>query len=126
MSKEKEELLKTLKIEDLVWFIYLIIIGLSFYSNYIERIYIYTNSEESKNKYRTINIIIFIIFVLICAYFTYENYQAIIKLKDSDSDNKKNLTYIELVASLFALLSALLFLYAAIKDIDIETEIAFN
>lgn len=124
--EEKLRILKALKIEDFVWVIYLVIIGLSFYSNYIERDYIINDSEESKQKYQIINIIIFSIAVLIYLYFAYDNYRATQELKDSDSYNKKKFTYLEFVGAILALLSGLIFLYAAINDRDIETEIAFN
>lgn len=124
--EEKLKLLKALKIEDFVWVIYLVIIGLSFYSNHIERNYIINDNEESKNKYQIINIIIFTIAVFIYLYFTYDNYKATVELKECDSYDKKKYTYLELIASLLALISGIIFLYVAIKDSNLETEIAFN
>lgn len=124
--EEKLRLLKALKIEDFVWIIYLVIIGLSFYSNHIERDYIINDSEESKKKYQIINIIIFSIATLIYLYFAYDNYKATQELNNSDSYNKKKFTYLEFIGAVLALISGLIFLYAAINDSDLETEIAFS
>lgn len=126
MDEEKVELLKKINIEDVIWVIYLVIIGLSFYSNHIERNYIITKSEISKNKYRLINMTVFTLAVLIFIYFTYDNYKEVQKLKDTDSYEKKKFTYLELAGTIFALTSGLIFLYCAIYDINVETEIAFN
>lgn len=121
-----EEKLKKLKQEDIVWVIYLVIIGLSFYSNMIERKYILENDETSKNKYRLINMTIFTLAVLIYIYFTYDNYKEVKKLNPNDGERKIKFTYLTLIGAVLALISGLIFLYVSIYDIDIETEIAFN
>ena len=123
---EKENILKQLKIEEFIWIIYLVIIGLSFYSNYIERKYIIFDDNQSKNKYRTLNIIIFTIAVIVYLYFTYSGYQDLTSLNSDDSENKKNFTYLSFIASLFTLISGLLFLYISIYDTNVDIEIAFN
>lgn len=122
----KEELLNKLKIEDFIWIVYLVIIGLSFYSNKIERDYIINENADSKEKYRIINIIIFSIAVLIYLYFTYDGYQGIEDLNINDSNKKKQLTYLEFIGSILALISGLIFLYCVYNDTDIETEISFS
>lgn len=122
----KEELLNKLKIEDFIWIIYLVIIGLSFYSNKIERDYIINENIDSKEKYRILNIIIFSIAVLIYLYFTYDGYEGIKDLNINDSTKKKELTYLEFIGSVLALLSGLIFLYCVYSDKNIETEISFS
>ncbi len=126
MDEEKIELLKKINIEDVIWVIYLVIIGLSFYSNYIERDYIITESEVSKDRYRLINMTIFTLAVLIFIYFAYDNYKDVEKLKETDSYEKKKFTYLELCGAILALISGLIFLYCAIYDVNVDTEIAFN
>ena len=55
MNKEElDNKLKELKIEDFIWFIYIGIIILSWYSNTLERKYFIYNDLESKEKYRKI------------------------------------------------------------------------
>ena len=124
--QEKEELLKKLRIEDFVWVIYLVIIGLSFYSNYVERKYIIYDDDKNKNKYRLINMTVFTLAVLIYIYFVYDNYKELKNLKEYDNYEKKKFTYIEFTGAVLALISGLLFLYSAIYDINLDTEIAFN
>jgi len=50
MDADKIELLKRINIEDVIWVIYLVIIGLIFYSNHMETDYITTGSEENKKN----------------------------------------------------------------------------
>ena len=69
MNTEIENRLKDIKIEDLIWIIYLGIIFLSFYSNNLEKDYFVNNNEESKEKYRKIMILIFSILVIVYLYF---------------------------------------------------------
>lgn len=118
--------LKEIQIEDFIWIIYLGIIALSFYSNYIEKDYFINNSMDSKNKYRSIIILIFSILVIVYAYFLYDSYQSIKSLKDSDTDKTKLLTYLSFYASLLIFISGLIFLYIAINDENLNVELAFN
>lgn len=126
VMNEKQELLKKLNIEDFIWVIYLLIIGLSFVSNYFERKYIKYDDINSKNKYRVLNITIFGIAVLIYLYFAYDNYKDVNNLNDKDSNNKINFTYLSFLGTLLALISGLIFFYIAVNDEELETEISFS
>ena len=118
--------LKEIKIEDYIWIIYLGIIALSFYSNYLEKQYFLNNDLNSKEKYRNIIIFIFLILLLVYAYFLIDSYQSI-KSLDSNTDNKtKTLTYLSFIASFLIFVSGLIFLYIAINDENIDIELAFN
>ena len=118
--------LKEIQIEDFIWIIYLGIIALSFYSNYLEKDYFINNSIDSKYKYRSIIILIFSILVIVYAYFLYDSYQSVKSLKDSDTDKTKLLTYLSFYASLLIFISGLIFLYIAINDENLNIELAFN
>jgi len=126
MNEEIENRLRLLKIEDIVWGIYFILIILSLYSNEFEREYLVNNNEEAKEIYRKINIAIFTTLLLIYLFFTNENYKDLKNLKKTDSENKIKFTYISFFATILVLISGILFLYIAINDKEIETEIAFN
>lgn len=121
-----EERLKEIKIENYIWIIYIGILILSWYSNYKEKDYIINNNEESKRIYRNILIFIFLILFFIYTYFFYDSYKSILSLKEKDSKNKKTLTYLSFIASILILIAGLLLLIVAIKDENIDTEIAFN
>jgi len=115
-----EERLKTLKIEDFIWIIYIGIIILSLYSNVLERDYLINKNNRSKNKYRNINILVFTTLVIVYAYFTKSTYDDCKKHKENKYNN------ISLIATTLALISGILFLYIATNDSEIETEIAFS
>ena len=118
--------LKELKIEDFIWIIYIGIIFFSWYSNSLERKYYLNNDELSKKKYRKIMTIIFSILVVVYLYFLKDSYDGLVSLKKSDTNKKKNLTMLSFIASLMIFISGLLFLYISLEDDDLNVEIAFN
>ena len=123
---ELQEKLKDLKIEDFIWIIYIGIIFFSWYSNSLERDYFITGNKTSKDKYRTIIIIIFSILVIVYLYFFIDALEDLNNLKDTDTKKKKELITLSLVASTLILISGLIFLYIAINDEELNVELAFN
>ena len=119
-----QERLKQIKIENHIWIIYLLIIILSYYSNYFEKDFFITKNETSKNTYRKLNSLIFIILVIIYSYFENEAIKSFIK-KDK-SKKQQNYDTLSLIASTAVLISGIIFLYIILNDEDIGTEIAFN
>lgn len=124
--KEKYELLKQLKIEDIIWIVYIGIIILCLYSNTLERDYILNNNVHSKDKYRKINIFVFSIAVIVYLYFFKEGYKTINSLKSSDNKKKRNLNDLSFLASTLILISGIIFLYISIVDKDLDVELAFS
>lgn len=112
--------------EDKIWIIYIGIIFLSWYANELERNYFKNNNNYCKEKYRQVMIFIFSILVIIYFYFLKSSLNDIKNLKPSDSIRKKNLTYLSFIGSSLIAISGLIFLYIALKDEDINVEIAFN
>lgn len=125
-NEELENRLKEINIEDFIWIIYMIIIILSFYANEIEKNYFLTQNETLKKEYQNLMILIFSVLLIVYGYFVYDGYTDINQLKNSDSETKIKFTYISFIASILILISGILFLYIAISDEEIETEIAFN
>ena len=123
---EIQERLKEIKIEDFIWIIYIGIIFFSWYSNSLETKYFKYNDLESKEKYREITIIIFIILLIVYYYFLKDSIDSIKKLKETDSDKKKLLVYLSFIASLLIFISGIIFLFIAISDEDVDVELAFN
>ena len=123
---ELNEKLKQLKIEDYIWIIYIGIIFLSWYSNFLERKYFIYNDKKSKEKYRQTLIIIFSILIVVYLYFLKDSIDSIRSLKASDNEHKKNLTYLLFLGSLLIAISGFIFLYIAFKDESIDVELAFN
>lgn len=126
MNNEEFERLKDIKIENFIWIIYIGIILLSWYSNYLEKNYILYKDEESREKYQELLILIFSILVIVYAYFTYSSYEDLVNLSNEDSKKKKDLTYASFIGSLLILISGIIFLIIAIMDDNIDVELAFN
>lgn len=125
-NEEVKKRLKTLKIEDIIWLIYIGIIIASWYSNNLERDYFINRNNQSKEKYRKIIITIFIILIICYVYFLNDSYQDIKNLKNNETTTKKNLVYLSFIGSLLVTISGFIFLYIAIKDEKLDIEIAFN
>ncbi len=120
------EKLKQIAIEDYIWVIYIGIIVSSWYANKYESEYFRCKDMISKEKYRRLMIRIFTILVIVYLYFFKGSFEDLMKINNSDSINKKELTYLSYVGSLFILISGIIFLYIAYKDENIDVEIAFN
>lgn len=123
---ELDRKLKQLRTEDFIWLIYIGIIIMSWYSNYLERKYFINNDLESKEKYRKIMIFIFTIIIIVYLYFLKDSYNDIKAINMCDSNKKKKLIYLSFLGSLFILLSGFIFLYIAIEDEELDVELAFN
>ena len=115
-----------LNIEDFIWIIYLLIIIMSYYSNYLERNYYLTNNNFSKIKYRKVMVIIFSILIVVYIYFLKNSVEDLNNLKVTDSPKKKKLVTLSFLASLFIAVSGFIFLYIAVVDEELNVELAFN
>lgn len=125
MNDEIIARLKEIKIEDYIWIVYLGIIFLSYYSNSLERDYFLNKNEDSKERYRIIMIIIFSILVIVYYYFLKESLDDL-KNINKYNDKKKEKVILSFIGSLLIFISGIIFLYLAIKDEDLDVELAFN
>ena len=117
------EKLKEIQIEDLIWCIYIVLILLSIYSNHFEKRYYLYNDIKSKEDYRKLNIFIFSVAVIIYLYFVDDGYKSLI---NSKTPKAKDLNTLNFTASALILVAGLIFLYIAINDKDLNTEIALT
>lgn len=124
--REMLDRLEDIKIENFVWVIYIGIIILSWYANSKEVNYLLYNDEESRQEYQNLLILIFSILFIIYFYFAKDSYETYLNLSIYDSKKKKQLTFASFIGSLLILISGVIFLYIAIVDENIDTEIAFN
>ena len=125
-GNELKEKLNELKTEDYIWLLYIGIIIISWYSNNVERKYFITGDLKSKEKYQRLMVLIFTILLVVYFYFTKSSYDDILKLKQSDSKSKKDLTYLSFLGSFLILISCIIFLYIALKDENLDVELACN
>ena len=117
------EKLKEIQIEDIIWCIYIVLILLSIYSNHFEKRYYLYNDIKSKEDYRKLNIFIFSVAVIIYLYFVSDGYKSLI---NSKTPKVKDINTLNFAASTLILISGLIFLYIAITDEDLSTEIALT
>ena len=116
--------IKQIDIENNIWIIYLFIIGLSFYSNKLEKDYFINNNNLSKEKYRKINILIFSILIIVYSYFEKESLKGF--LNKSQNLEKRYLDTLSFIGSSLVLISGIIFLYIVINDTELIEEVAFN
>ena len=121
-----EEILNEIETENFIWIIYLLIIGLSFLANSFEKDYYINNNLESKDIYRMINIFIFSVVLIVYLYFFKGNFKVINELSIFDSYKKKRFNELNFIASALIVIAGVIFLYIAIYDENLDTEISFN
>ncbi len=118
--------LEDIKIENNIWLLYLVIIGISFIANEYEKKYFLYNDQKAKEIYRILTIIIFATVTIVYLYFAKDSYDNVKNLKPWDDKRKVNLTKLNSLASNLILIAGLIFLYIAIVDTELDVEIAFN
>jgi predicted secreted protein len=124
--KDVSRRIEQIDIENFIWIVYLIIIGLSLYANHFEKKYFLNSDQSAKEKYRNLSIIIFTIAVIVYIYFLYDNYKDYKDLKNTDSIKTKKLSELSLLGSGLIFISGIIYLYIAIVDENIDIELAFN
>ena len=106
--------------ENIIWLIYLFIIGANFISNYFEEKYLYTVDEKYRKIFRYINILVLFIALCIYIYTTYVTY----KNTKKDSPTYRKLL---LLASICILIGGAIYLYVEVyKNANPEIDISKN
>ena len=123
---DKLKRLEDIKIENIVWIIYIGIIILSWYANSKEKKYLLYDDLLSKKEYQNLLILIFTILVIIYFYFAKSGYEDILNLTSYDSPKKQMLTKFAFIGSFLILVSGIIYLVLAIIDDEIDIELAFN
>lgn len=118
--------LEDIKIENLVWIVYIGIIILSWTANEVEKKYLLFADQSCKRKYQNLLIIIFSILVVIYLYFAKDSYDDYVKVMNDNNSKKRMLHLASFIGSLLVLISGVIFLSIAIMDEDIDVELAFN
>ena len=121
--QDKSDILKKLDIENFIWIIYIILILLSIYSNKYEKEYYLNNNLKAKENYRKLNIFIFSTALIIYLYFFEDSIKNIKTKNNNSKDMFNNLNFI---ANSLILISGCIYLYIAIFDVDLNTELALT
>ena len=123
---KNNKIIQEIETENFIWVVYLFIIGISFLANAFEIDYYKTNDQESKEKYRLLNIFVFSVALLIYWYFFKGNYNNIKNLNCTDSKSKIHFNELNFLASILIVIAGSILLYIAIFDKNLETEISFS
>lgn len=107
-----DENLKNLDIENIIWVIYLFLIGANLVSNYIEEKYLYTLNVKYKRLFRTINILVLSIAIIIYIYFFF------LASKNKKKNPKKLDSLLLLIASICILIGGVIYLILEIRKVQ--------
>ena len=123
--ENKDGILREIEIENYIWIVYLVLIITSYWANNEEAKYFLFNDMRAKSKYRGALIFIFSVACVIYYYFFQSSYKSYKSLTKYDSDSKIFFETINFIGAVLVLIAGIIFLFIAIFDEHIETEIAF-
>ena len=121
--QDKSDILKKLDTENFIWIIYIILILLSIYSNKYEKEYYLNNDIKAKENYRKLNIFIFFIALIIYLYFFEDSIK---NIKTQNNNSKDMFNELNFIANSLILISGCIYLYIAIFDVDLDTELVLT
>lgn len=112
--------LKQIKKENIVLFIYIILIILYYYGNTIEVNYLKYRNEIDKERYRTILYIVFVVVFLISLVYSIFGLN---ELKENVGSRTYKLEELSVVVNLLALVAIGIYIYIIYKDKDLDLEV---
>lgn len=115
--------LRRIKIENIIWIIYLFIIGFNLYSNKLEKIFVESGNSIYKEKFRKINKIILTVILIIYIYYVYISYIDIKELDPNCKKRQKDLTYLAFISSVLFLIGGAISLYITTNSNILDEEI---
>ena len=121
--QDKIDILKKLDIENFIWIIYIILILLSIYSNKYEKEYYLNNDIKAKENYRELNIFVFSTALIIYLYFFEDSIK---NIKTKNNNPKDMFNELNFIANSLILISGCIYLYIAIFDVDLDTELVLT
>lgn len=113
--------LNRIKIEDYIWIIYIFLVCFNLYSDYLEKLFLTTNDQVAKNKFRNINKSVSVIILIIFIYFLIVSYQDIKELNYNSSLLEKKLKNLTFIASLLFVIAGAISLYVTFKSPDLDS-----
>jgi len=97
--------LRNVEIENIIWLIYLFIIGANFISNYYVEKYMYTMEEKHRKIFRGINIGVLSVILFIYIFYVYNSYKGVKQDTENHLYNK-----LILFASIIILIGGIIYL----------------
>ena len=123
---ENSKIIKNIQAENVAWIIYIVLILLSLYSNYLEKNYYLYNDIKAKEDYRKLNIFIFSVAFIVYFYFFKGSLEDFLNLGNDKNSRKYYFNEINLIASSLILIAGALLVYIAIFDTELDAEIALT
>ena len=123
---ENSKIIKNIQAENVAWIIYIVLILLSLYSNYLEKNYYLYNDIKAKEDYRKLNIFIFSVAFIVYFYFFKGSLEDFLNLENDKNSRKYYFNEINLIASSMILIAGALLVYIAIFDTELDVEIALT
>lgn len=123
---ENSKIIKNIQAENVAWIIYIVLILLSLYSNYLEKNYYLYNDIKAKEDYRKLNIFIFSVAFIVYFYFFRGSLEDFLNLENDKNSRKYYFNEINLIASSLILIAGALLVYIAIFDTELDAEIALT
>lgn len=124
MDNGLEKRLKEIKIENVVFLIFIILILLAYYANEREVDYFLNRDQKAKNDYYYLMIIIFLVVVIVSGYYFYDCYKEVLSNNDKCFSKESKYAYLELMANGATFVAGLIYLYIAVTDKNIDAEIS--
>ncbi len=113
--------LNRIKIEDYIWIIYIFLVCFNLYSDYLEKLFLTTNDQVAKNKFRNINKSVSVIILIIFIYFLIVSYQDVKELNNNSSLLEKKLKNLTFIASILFVIAGAISLYVTFKSPDLDS-----
>ena len=113
--------LKEIEIENIIIYIYYILLTIYLYANKIETNYLYTQNISDRENYKILLYIVFGISFIITLYYTINNIK---DLKKTSNKNVQELKELSTFASFLILIASVIILYIIYKDENIDLEVS--
>ncbi len=126
MNKDLKETLNELRIEDIIWVIYIFIAIFAIVSNHFERKFELKHQKKDAKTFQTINTDIFIITFIIYLYFLYINYKRVKKLNPNSSLKEIITTQASFIVAILFLIGGLISLLISIFGTNEEDDVFLN
>lgn len=120
MNESDKRTYDLLKIEDIIWFIYLFIVIANLYSNYMQEKNVEIKDMYDKKAIRSLNLVVLIVVFIIYVYFVIKNYNDVIYAYKNNKPYKAYLNKLGTFASILFVIAGLIFIYLEYHSLDEE------
>lgn len=120
MNEDLKGYIDRLRLEDVIWYVYIALVVLNIISNKYEKRHVLHNNLQDRNIFRSINIFVFTIAIFIYAFFIIRNVKYTNKNSDENVSKLNNLSFL---SSIIFFIGGIINLYIEINGFGNELEI---